>query len=219
MIDFHTHTLLSDGELIPSELARRAEEKGYRALGIADHVDGSNADLVIPRLVSVCRDLREVMDIDVIPGAEITHVPPSLIASLVAHCRELGAEFVMVHGETLAEPVKAGTNDAALKAGIDILAHPGFLLPRQAREAAARGVYLELSARQGHCLANGLVARQAVAAGARLIVGSDTHSPADLLIPEEHARIARGAGLKEEEVEKASKNAERLWNAIKKRRG
>lgn len=219
MIDFHTHTLLSDGELIPSELARRAEERGYRALGIADHVDGSNADLVIPRLVSVCRDLRAVMDIDVIPGAEITHVPPPLIASLVAHCRELGAEFVMVHGETLAEPVKAGTNDAALKAEIDILAHPGFLLPRQARVAAARGICLELSARHGHCLANGLVARQATAAGAMLVVGSDAHSPDDLLDPEAYARVAHGAGLGDAEGEKVRENAKRLWNAIRKRRG
>jgi len=219
MIDFHAHTLLSDGELIPSELARRAEEKGYRALGIADHVDGSNADLVIPRLVSVCCDLREVMDIDVIPGAEITHVPPPLIAPLVARCRKLGAEYVMVHGETLAEPVKAGTNDAALKAGIDILAHPGFLLPRQAREAASRGIFLELSARQGHCLANGLVARQAVAVGAKLLVGSDAHSPRDLLCPEDHLRVTRGAGLSDEDARKARQNAERFWAAIKKRRG
>lgn len=218
MIDFHTHTLLSDGELIPSELARRAEEKGYRALGIADHVDGSNADLVIPRLVSVCRDLRAVMDIDVIPGAEVTHVPPPLIAALVAHCRELGAEFVMVHGETLAEPVKAGTNDAALKAEIDVLAHPGFLLPRQARMAASRGICLELSARQGHCLANGLVARQATAAGARLIVGSDSHSPDDLLDPEAYARVAHGAGLGDKDVEKVRENAAWLWAAIRKRR-
>ncbi len=219
MIDFHVHTLLSDGELIPSEMARRAEEKGYRALGLADHVDGSNADLVIPRLVAVCRDLRAVMDVDVIPGAEITHVPPPLIAALVKHCRGLGAEFVMVHGETLAEPVKAGTNDAALEAEIDILAHPGFLLPRQARMAAARGVCLELSGRRGHCLANGLVAHQAAAAGARLIVGSDAHSPGDLLDQEAHSRIARGAGLGDDEVEKVRENASRLWAAIRKRRG
>jgi len=37
MIDLHTHTFLSDGELGPAELVRRAENAGYRAIGISDH--------------------------------------------------------------------------------------------------------------------------------------------------------------------------------------
>jgi len=42
MIDLHTHSLLSDGELLPLELARRARVKGYTVLGITDHVDATN---------------------------------------------------------------------------------------------------------------------------------------------------------------------------------
>ena len=53
MIDLHTHTLFSDGELIPSELARRAVVKGYTALAMTDHGDLSNLDLIIPRLLRV----------------------------------------------------------------------------------------------------------------------------------------------------------------------
>ena len=34
MIDLHTHTLNSDGELLPAELWRRAQVRGYRFLGI-----------------------------------------------------------------------------------------------------------------------------------------------------------------------------------------
>jgi len=218
MIDFHTHSFLSDGELAPSELARRAEARGYRAIGIADHVDGSNADLVIPRLVSVCRELSTVMDITVIAGAEITHVPPALIGSLVKKCRELGAEYLMVHGETVTEPVKEGTNAAALRTAIDILAHPGMMTREQAREAAARGIFLELSNRAGNCLANGHVARVALEAGARLLVGSDAHAPADLITQEEAALVARGAGLREGEVKKVLKNAEQLLRTIMARR-
>jgi histidinol phosphatase-like PHP family hydrolase len=41
MIDLHTHTLFSDGELVPAELARRADRLGYRWLAITDHVDSS----------------------------------------------------------------------------------------------------------------------------------------------------------------------------------
>ena len=218
MIDFHTHSFLSDGELVPSELARRAEAKGYRAIGISDHVDGSNADLVIPRLGALCRELSAVMDIIVIAGAEITHVPPPLIASMVKRCRELGAEYLIVHGETVAEPVKEGRNAAALKTDIDILAHPGMVTLAQAREAAARGIFLELSNRKGNCLANGHVARVALETGAKLIVGSDAHEPADLITREEAALVARSAGLGEEEVEKTLGNAERLLNTIMARR-
>ena len=46
MYDLHTHSLLSDGELLPSELARRYEEKGYKAIAITDHVDFSNIKIV-----------------------------------------------------------------------------------------------------------------------------------------------------------------------------
>ncbi len=42
MIDLHTHSFFSDGELIPSELIRRAEAIGYKAIAITDHVDSSN---------------------------------------------------------------------------------------------------------------------------------------------------------------------------------
>ncbi|MEE8621286.1 MAG: PHP domain-containing protein, partial [Syntrophobacteria bacterium] len=37
MIDLHTHSLFSDGELVVSELVRRAEDMGYRFIGITDH--------------------------------------------------------------------------------------------------------------------------------------------------------------------------------------
>ncbi|HEY3347739.1 MAG TPA: PHP domain-containing protein, partial [Nitrospirota bacterium] len=47
MIDLHTHTLFSDGVLIPAELVRRAEVKGYEAIGLTDHADSSNIDFIV----------------------------------------------------------------------------------------------------------------------------------------------------------------------------
>jgi len=99
MIDFHTHTLLSDGELIPTELARRAEVCGYRVLGLADHVDTALADHVVPLLVRTAADLAPAMTMRVVPGAEVTHCRPEHIERVVRRCRELGARFVIVHGE------------------------------------------------------------------------------------------------------------------------
>ena len=116
MIDLHTHTIFSDGVLIPSELARRAEYKGLRVIGITDHGDLSNIDFVIPRLVAVAEELNPILNIKIVPGIEITHVPPALIAKTIAKSRELGAKIVIVHGETIAEPVAKGTNRAAIDA-------------------------------------------------------------------------------------------------------
>ena len=44
-IDLHTHSIFSDGELLPSELARRADVLGHKALAITDHVDASNIEV------------------------------------------------------------------------------------------------------------------------------------------------------------------------------
>jgi len=218
MIDFHTHSLLSDGELLPSELARRAEAKGYRAIGISDHVDCSNADLVVPRLAATARELLGAMEIKVFAGAEITHVPPDMIGEMARRCRELGAEYLIVHGETIAEPVQEGTNDAALRADVDILAHPGLLTPAQARRAAERGVLLEISCRVGHSLTNGHVARTALAAGAKLLIGSDAHDPSDLVTLATASRVGRGAGLSDRELKATLRNAQLLLRRMEEDR-
>ena len=194
MIDLHTHTLLSDGELIPAELARRAEVCGYRVLGFADHVDTAIVDHVVPLLVRAAADLNPLMEMQLIPGAEVTHCRPEQIAGVVQRCRQLGARVVVVHGETPSEPVIAGTNRAAIEAGCDILAHPGRITEADARLAAERGVLLEISGRKGHCLGNGHVAQMARQVGARVLFGSDTHAPEDLRPRADAEAVLAGAG-------------------------
>ena len=66
------------------------------------------------------------------------------------------ADLVVVHGETMAEPVVKGTNRAAVDCEfVDVLAHPGFITLDEARIATANGVHLELTSRRGHSLTNG----------------------------------------------------------------
>lgn len=200
MIDLHTHTLLSDGQLLPEELLRRYEARGYRALAITDHVGPSNLERVLESLLAFWEGVRDHTDLKVLLGVEITHCPPALIPPLVERARSLGAQIVLVHGETLVEPVQKGTNRAAIEAGVDVLAHPGLIGEEEVRLAAEKGVHLEISARRGHCLANGHVARLALEWGAPLVIGSDAHSPGDILAPGDLIAVARGAGLGEEAV-------------------
>ncbi len=208
MIDLHTHSLFSDGVLVPSELVRRAQVLGIRAIGVTDHADASNLDFIIPRLVAVSEKLNSLNQIQMIPGIELTHVPPPQMASLAEQARSLGAKIVVAHGETIAEPVISGTNRAALAAEIDILAHPGLISEEEVKMAAERGIFLEISARKGHSLTNGHVAQLAQRLGAPLVLNSDAHEPSDLVTRQQAMKIALGAGLNETDFERMQKNAE-----------
>jgi histidinol phosphatase-like PHP family hydrolase len=205
MIDLHTHTFLSDGELSPAELVRRAEHAGYRAIGITDHADASNLDAIISSLVQFVKETQPFLKIRVIPGVELTHVPPGQISGLVRRARQLGARLVVLHGETVCEPVAFGTNRAGIEAGIDILAHPGIISEEEVRMAAANGVHLEVSARYSHGLGNGRVVALAREVGALLVIDSDAHAPSDILTPNWREKVAFGAGLTADEMERINK--------------
>lgn len=214
MIDLHTHSFFSDGELIPSELVRRVETLGYAAVAITDHADSSNLDHIIPRIVRVAQDLNNVQSVKVIPGIELTHVPPNLIGVLVKRSRELGAKLVLIHGETIVEPVAPGTNRAGLDAGADIIAHPGLLSLDETRLAAKKGVFLEITARKGHSLANGHVAKLAAETGAKLLLNSDGHSPADFLTETFAQKVVEGSGLLPDSLPRLVANARSLLEKI-----
>lgn len=202
MVDLHTHTIFSDGVLLPFELARRAEAAGYTTIAFTDHVDPSNVGIAIPALVEAANKLNGQTGIRVIPGAELTHIPPAMIAGLMEQARGLGAALIVVHGETLVEPVVAGTNRAAIEAGADILSHPGLITAEDAALAAKNNVALEITTRKGHSLANGHVARMALEHGATLVLNNDAHAPGDMVSLEQAKDILAGAGLDNDDIQK-----------------
>ena len=214
MIDLHAHSFFSDGELIPSELIRRFEDKRYSAVAITDHADSSNLDFIIPRIVKVASFLNNSQTVKVIPGIELTHVPPELIEQLVFKARELGASLVVVHGESIVEPVAPGTNKAGIEAGADILAHPGLITDEDAKLAAEKGILLEITSRSGHSLTNGHVAKTAAKSGAEMILNSDTHSPENIMTEEFARKVLEGAGLPSDLFSVVLSNARRLLEKI-----
>jgi len=210
MIDFHIHSIFSDGELIPAEVIRRAEAIGYKALAITDHADQSNIDMIVPRIVKVFSEIQPYTSIVLLPGIEITHVPPDTIPDLAKEARRLGAKIIVVHGETIAEPVKKGTNKMALQSDIDILAHPGLIADDEVKEAQKRGIYLEITARKGHSLTNGHVAMLALKYSAKLVINTDSHSPGDFISKDFAINILKGAGLGENDTIEVFENMEEL---------
>lgn len=210
MIDLHIHSIFSDGQLIPAEIIRRAEAMGYRALAITDHADESNIDIIIPRIVKVFMEIQPYTSVVLIPGVEITHVPPETIPEMAKQARKLGAKLVVVHGETLVEPVKEGTNRMALQADIDILAHPGLITEEEVKEAKNKGICLEITSRGGHSLSNGHVARLALKYSAKLVINTDSHSPKDFISKDFAVKILKGAGLSEKQTLEVFKNMEEI---------
>ena len=203
LYDFHSHTILSDGELSVLELISRAYSNGYTAIAITDHVGLGSLPRVIQEIATDCSVARKQWNILAIPGVELTYVPPADIPEAARQAKELGAWLVVVHGETLVEPVPKGTNQAALSSPhVDILAHPGLLSIEEARSASQQGIFLEISSRSGHSLTNGHVYQTARHIGANLILNSDTHREADLLTESFAQAVARGAGLSDEEIKK-----------------
>lgn len=204
LYDFHSHSFFSDGALLPMELIRRAQFNGYTALAITDHASASNIEELVEKIARDCALAWDEWGFQVLPGVELTHCPPRAIAGLAARAKRAGAKIVVIHGETLVEPVPPGTNRASVECpDVDILGHPGLLSEEEAALAAQNSVFLEITSRRGHCLGNGNTVVLGRAAGAKFLVNSDTHSPGDLHTEAFARTVALGAGLTPEEADTA----------------
>jgi histidinol phosphatase-like PHP family hydrolase len=218
MIDFHTHTLLSDGVLIPAEQVRRAYVAGYKVLGITDHVDFTNIEFVYNSLLNLIDKMQDSSwDIKVIPGVEITHVPAQKIEKAVQIAKDLKIPLIIVHGETPAEPVEKGTNRAAIESGVDILAHPGLILPEDVKRASELNINLEITVRKGHCITNGHVAKLANEFNAPMVLDTDSHQPSDFFTEEYRITVLKGCGLENEQIIKIEENIKNLSKILLKK--
>lgn len=204
-IEFHSHTLVSDGELTASELVQRAIMKNHRAIAITDHADAANIDLVLNSINNFIKYSRNNFNIAVVCGIELTHTPPSNIDELAKYAKANGAEIVVVHGETPVEPVAAGTNYAAIESEyVDIIAHPGFITIEELKAAKKNNKYIEITARKGHNWTNGHIVSFNNNVNCNLLINTDTHTPSDLIDYETSLIVAQGAGMTKEQAIKAT---------------
>ena len=135
------------------------------------------------------------------PGIEITHVPPHYINEIAEFAKKLGTKIVVVHGETIVEPVEPGTNREAIKSKyVDILAHPGLISEEDVILAKENQKYLEITARKGHSITNGHVAKLCKKHNVKMVINTDTHSPENLISDEMAIKILKGAGLDESDI-------------------
>ncbi len=211
MYDLHTHSTFSDGVLIPAELIRRAESNGYKGIAITDHADFSNFEIIIENQMKLKKEYSSIQ-FKLLIGIEITHVVPEKIDLLAKLAKNKGSDLVVVHGETIVEPVAKGTNKAALESNfVDILAHPGLISEEDVKLAVKRNKFLELTTRKGHSLTNGHVLKLSKKYGAKLLLNNDAHAPNDFVKKELAEKIVIGAGGKIEDFKEMINYAEKFF--------
>ena len=202
MYNLHAHTFLSDGQLLPSEVAARYQDKGYTVIAITDHADYSNIQQITRSVVEFCRRWPKDSIIKVLPGVELTHLPPSQFKPLARLARKQGIKIIIAHGETPMEPVAKDTNRLSLLADIDILAHPGLISDSDTQLAFQRGIFLEITSRSGHNQTNAHVLKQARKFNAKLILNNDSHAPEDIITPLQLIQAGKDCGLTPSEIDK-----------------
>lgn len=204
--DYHTHTLYSHGAGTPEQNVQAAVARGLSAIAISEHGPGHLFYGVRgSRLLALRREVDRLAEayagrIRVLLGIECNltgygrcdlpqgkALPPFDVTILAYHKgvwpRDgfLAARSLEALAGGKADPVR--TANALLAAAeryrIGIFSHPGLYvkadIPTLARGARELGVLLELNASRV-TMSPGEI-RQAMAAGASFVIGSDAHSP------------------------------------------
>ncbi len=216
-IEFHSHSLFSDGILLPAALVREAGIRNIKALAITDHADASNIDTVLQPILKFLKAEEKTLEVKLIPGIELSYTKPQDIEKYAKLARKHGAKIVIVHGESPIEPLYPGTNHSAVqqKGIVDILAHPGFITKEDVELAKKNNIFLELSAKNGHKDGNKHVAILALEIGAKMLVGSDAHNENGLITQEQALNICLEAGLTQDQALKVIiDNAEELLKRV-----
>ena len=212
--DFHTHSFFSDGVLLPMEQLRRAYVTGHEVYAITDHASASNLD-IIQKLTKDCELAIKHWGLLALPGVELTHVPADAIKEISEQAREMGAFIIVIHGETISEPVEPKTNVKAAEClNTDILAHPGLITNEVAQKCKSNEVFVEITSNPSHSMTNGHVAKVGLQEDVSFVQNTDTHKPASMLSYEEGEKVLESAGFTKEKITNILQNDTR--NLIQK---
>lgn len=217
--EIHMHSDWSDGRADMATMVLAARDRGYRYIGVADHsqslamtrgltpdrvrrqweaIDELNArvdGITVLKCteVDILADGRLDFDDDLLEGFDL------VVASLHSGLRAPGPEGTARVLAAIENP------------HVDAIGHPrGRMMGRReglsldiaaiAERAAATGTYLEINGQPRRLDLDSDLARTALAAGARLLLSSDAHSPDELGYLDLALRVARRAGARPQDV-------------------
>ena len=197
--DLQMHTTESDGRETLDAMAAAAEAMGYEYIAVTDHspalrmVRGLDRAGFRRQMTRIDRLNARLAKLTVLRGAEVDIRPDGSLDLDDATLDALDLVVVSVHSKfDLPEPQQTARILKALAhPAVDVLGHPtGRLLGRRPamrldldrilREAADRGVLVEVNAQPERLDLDDLACRAAVNLGIKLVISTDAHSMAEL---------------------------------------
>ncbi len=217
--DLHSHTRWSDGTRTVGQMVEAARARGYAYLAISDHsqslamAGGLDPDRVRRQWEEIDRENARRDDIEVLKATEVDILADGRIDfddALLAGFDWVTASVHSAFGQD-EERYTARVLAAAASPFVDVVGHPtGRMLGRRGHAAidlarvvaaaAESGTYLEVNSQPQRLDLDADMARQALAGGARITIGSDAHSEEALDFIRFGVLVARRAGARPEDV-------------------
>lgn len=217
--DLHSHTRWSDGTRTVAQMVEAARARGHEYLAISDHsqslamAGGLDPERVRRQWEEIDAADARHGDIRVLKATEVDILADGRIDfddELLAGFDWVTASVHSAFGQD-AERFTARVLAAVESPFVDVIGHPtGRMLGRRAHApldlgrvaaaAAANGTYLEVNAQPRRLDLDADMARRALAAGARITIGSDAHSEEAFDFIRYGLLVARRAGARAEDV-------------------
>ncbi len=194
--DLHVHTDWSDGKASLEEMAEAANARGLATIAITDHyrfsqvIGGVSADDLRRQIDEIARMNEKLKGLHILTGVEanvdrngVLDVPKKLLRELDLVIVAVHSHFRLSRDEMTERLIRAVEAES-----VDVLAHPTGrkIGERPAYEAdwekvferaAKMGTALEINANPIRLDLSAEHVRQAIDAGAKLIIGTDAHVP------------------------------------------
>lgn len=211
--DIHSHTDWSDGRATMLQMAEAAQALGYEYLGITDHspritvVHGLDAEKVVAQSREMAEVQKEV-DVKLLQGIEVDVLEDGSLDLPDAVLEILDVVIASPHVKLRQEP--ALMTERMLRAvshpHVDVIGHPTGRRPGSRegasydfeavfKEAARRGVALEIDCDPARLDLSPEMARLALECGCTFAVDADAHAPAEFAYVPMALWMARRAGI------------------------
>jgi len=217
--DLHSHTKWSDGRATMLEMARGAEERGYRYLCVTDHsprikvVNGLGPERLLEQSKEMAEVQKQVDGLTLLQGIEVDILEDGALDLPDAVLEILDVVIASPHVKLRQEP-EAMTHRmlrAASHPHVDLIGHPTGRRPGSRegatydfeavfKEAAKHGVAVEIDCDPARMDLSPEMARLALECGCNFAVSSDAHSPNEFAYVPMGLWMARRAGIPPERI-------------------
>ena len=212
--DLHSHTEWSDGRATMLEMARGAQARGYKYLGVTDHsprikvVNGLDAARLLAQSLEMAEVQKQVDGMVLLQGIEVDILEDGALDLPDEVLEILDVVIASPHVKLRQEP-EAMTQRmlrAVSHPHVDLIGHPTGRRPGSRegasydfeavfKEAAKHGVAVEIDCDPARMDLSPEMARLALECGCNFALSSDAHAPNEFAYVPMGAWMARRAGI------------------------